>query len=223
MVIGSMRKDHRVRKLSELRIDGNYTKSYKEGGKNYKTKEYSYFHKMSVRCNNEKTQQHRPNYLEVVLDNRFKSYNYFVEWARHQVGFNEEGWSLDKDIGCHLLDKGKKIYSPETCMFIPATLNSFLTFRKGAKNVTGYAGVSWQSTYTKSGGKFIVSCAELNGKNKTLGRTDTAEEGYQLYRAHKIKLAKILADTYRGQVDERAIYYLDNFDKYIDDLAIFNK
>lgn len=216
-----MRKDHRIRQPAKMREDGTFTTTYREGGKSYSTKEYTIWQNMYNRVNHPARHIADPKYADCKLG--FEGYELFVGWARAQKGFNQEGWVLDKDIVCHLKGKDVKIYSPDTCVFIPIVINSFLAFSQRKNNITGYAGVSWQNTYTKSGGKFIVSCAELNGKNKTLGRTNTAEEGYQLYRTHKIKLAKILADTYRGQVDERVTYYLDNFDKYIDDLAIFNK
>lgn len=38
-------------------------------------------------------------------------------WKPHM-----EGWHLDKDI----LLKGNKVYSPETCAFVPAKINSLL-------------------------------------------------------------------------------------------------
>lgn len=46
----------------------------------------------------------------------------FASWYKeHYV----EGWQLDKDI----LAKGEKIYSPETCCFVPLEINSIFTSR----------------------------------------------------------------------------------------------
>jgi hypothetical protein len=69
----------------------------------------------------------------------------------------------------------------------------------------------------------MACCTNLNGKNTTLGRTDTVEEAYALYREHKIALATRLADQYKGYVDHRVVDYLRSFEKYIDNLAIIDK
>ena len=212
-----MRKDHRKRMLAILSEGGTYTKYYFDGtGKRQSCLEYSIYHKIKMRTSNIKTQEHRPTYKGCLISDNFRDYDYFVNWCRCQKGFNIDGWVLDKDI----LSGEHKIYSESTCVFIPTLLNSFLTFSKRVNSISGYAGVSWQGSYSKNVGKFIVSCAQLDGKNKTLGRTDCPLEGYGLYRKEKIRLAKVLAERYKGVVDNRVYSYLVNFDKYIDKLAI---
>lgn len=211
----NIRSDYRER-LPSTSVDGKYNKVYKgSGGKNLQTKEGCLHTNMCSRVKSQHTGKGDLCYTGVSLSDNFKDYNYFVEWCRQQTGFHTKGWVLDKDI----LSKEDKIYSEDTCVFIPIVINSFLTFRR-RKSKSGYAGVSWQKSYTKSGGKYIVSCAQLDGKNKTLGRTDCPKEGYQLYRKEKVRLAKVLAASYKGLVDHRVYEYLDNFEEYIDDLAI---
>lgn len=123
---------------------------------------------------------------------------------------------MDKDI----LSGEEKSYSEQTCVFIPIVINSFLTFSRRGGAKSGYVGVTWHEGYTKSHGKYIVSCAQLNGKNKTLGRTHCPLEGYKLYRKEKVRLAKVLAERYKGEVDGRVYTYLVNFMEHIDNLAI---
>lgn len=212
-----MRKDYRKRPLAVSVDNVNYSRQYiDEEGKSQSCLEYAIHHKILMRTGNLKTQEHRPTYKGIRVSNNFLDYNYFVNWCRSQIGFATEGWVLDKDI----LSGKDKIYSEETCVFIPMCVNSFLTFSKRVNSTSGYAGVSWQKSYTKSGGKYIASCAQLNGKNKTLGRTTCPKEGYKLYRKEKVRLAKVLAASYKGLVDPRVHEYLNNFEKYIDDLAI---
>lgn len=213
-----MRKDHRVRQKAVKLESGDYSKSYRETGKRYLTKEYSFWHNLYDRVNCKARHAADPKYIGCTLG--FDSYNSFAEWCSNQIGFDEEGWVLDKDILCHMKSK-EKIYSPETCVFVPVSINAFLTFRSN-KNTTGYSGVSAIKSQGYSA-NFMACCTNLNGKNTTLGRTYTAEEAYLLYRKHKVNLAKQLVDKYKGRVDEKVITYLDNFDEYIDDLAIFNK
>ncbi len=212
-----MRKDHRKRALALLVSDVDYSKEYTDKeGKRQSCLEYAIYHKILMRTGNIKTQEHRPTYKGCTVSVNLKNYNYFVEWCRRQKGFNTEGWVLDKDI----LSGKYKIYSEDTCVFIPMCVNSFLTFSKRVNSTSGYAGVSWQKSYTKSGGKYIASCAQLDGKNKTLGRTTCPKEGYKLYRKEKVRLAKVLAQRYCGLVDNRVYDYLNNFEKHIDALAI---
>jgi hypothetical protein len=47
----------------------------------------------------------------------------FVAWKKTQ--YQEVDWALDKD----LLVVGNKVYSPETCIYVPQWLNNFTTFR----------------------------------------------------------------------------------------------
>ena len=43
----------------------------------------------------------------------------FKNDIREMVGFNRDGWHLDKDI----LKKGNNVYSKETCCFVPKEIN----------------------------------------------------------------------------------------------------
>lgn len=65
------------------------------------------------------------------------------------------GWALDKDI----LVKGNKIYSPETCCFVPQEINNLFTKRKSCRG-TLPIGVK----YIKENKKFSASFSR-NKKN----------------------------------------------------------
>lgn len=64
-----------------------------------------------------------PTYKDCEVSENFKSYEYFYEWCNKQIGFGNEYWQLDKD----LLIKGNKVYSENTCHFIPKEINLVLT------------------------------------------------------------------------------------------------
>ena len=213
-----MRKDYRVRQKAIKLPNGQYSKRYTEEGKRYFTKEYSLWHNLYNRVNSRARQQADPKYIGCKLD--FESYDNFAEWCQYQIGFGEEGWVLDKDILCDM-EGSVKTYSPSTCVFVPIVINSFLTMRN-TKNTTGFSGVS-KIGVDGYKAKFMACCTNLDGKNTTLGRTETVEEAYLLYRTHKIALANRLATEYEDKIDLRAVTYLRNFDKYIDNLAIINK
>jgi hypothetical protein len=122
-----LRKDHRVRQKAVKLSDGSYSKEYKEEGRRYPTKEFNLWHNMYNRVKSKARHLSDPKYAECGLD--FTSYETFVEWCGGQVGFNQEGWVIDKDILCDVMGISK-VYSPTTCVFIPIVINSFLTFRK---------------------------------------------------------------------------------------------
>lgn len=203
-----MRKDARHLPLAEKLPDGSYQRTwYDSENKQQPTKEYLYWHKINTRCK-ANYQINRPSYIGYKVSKLFSEYDNFVEWCRKSEWFYAEGYSLDKDLLCKAL--GKVEYSEHTCAFVPLEINGFLTMKRS--NVKTYTGVSFQQGCQK----YIVSCSQLNGKNKTLARTTCPVEGYSIYRAEKVRLAKILSLAYAGKVDQRVTNILADFDKYID-------
>ena len=69
-----------------------------------KTKEYTLWCNVLWRCYSDGFKKKQPTYEGCEVSDKFKSYEYFYEWCHKQVGFNNEGWHLDKD----LLVKGNK-------------------------------------------------------------------------------------------------------------------
>ena len=88
------------------------------------TKTYSCWSHMFTRCYDEKFHESRPNYAECSVGEDFKLFSSFSDWCVEQKGFFLEGTQLDKD----LLYPKNKVYSCETCCFIPRNVNNFLAF-----------------------------------------------------------------------------------------------
>lgn len=204
-----MRKDSRELPTAPENSDGSFARTYvcpiKKEQQPYK--EYMYWRGMVSRCAKPYKTVHN-TYTDVTMSEYFKDYNNFVKWCKEQKGFNEIGWVLDKDFLC--VSEDVKVYSEYTCVFLPVSINSFLTTKR--TGVRYYTGVSFQ----KDCGKFIVSCAQLNGKNKTLARVVDPEKGYYIYRDEKVRLARILYETYGNSLDDRVSEMLYNFDKWVD-------
>ena len=96
---------------------------------------------------------------------------------------------LDKDI----LVKGNKIYSPETCCFVPNEIN--VLFTKKEKDRGEYPiGVSIISN------KYVARCGVGNSKNKTIGSFKTPKEAFQAYKQYKEQYIKKVADKYKCQI-----------------------
>ena len=94
-----------------------------------KTKEYVLWTHMLRRCYSDYFKKKYPTYIDCAVSENFKSYEYFYEWCQNQIGFGNNGWHLDKD----LLLKGNKIYSENTCVFIPSEINSLLVKREALR------------------------------------------------------------------------------------------
>jgi len=90
---------------------------------------------MLRRCYDPKSHIKHPTYKNVTVCKEWHNFQVFAEWFEAQ--HKEEWYELDKD----LLSRDNKIYSPETCLLIPCSLNSFLP-NSQTNNTSGYTGVS---------------------------------------------------------------------------------
>jgi len=117
------------------------------------------------------------------------------------------GWALDKDI----LQKGNKLYSKDTCCFVPQEVNSLLIKRDNSRGEYP-VGVCFR----KATGKFMAQLT-VNGKQKTLGYFTTPEEAFQVYKAAKEAQIKAVADKWKYLLDERVFQALLAYEVNIDD------
>ena len=129
-----------------------------------KTKEYGLWQNMLERCYSDALKKRRPTYTDCSVSENFKSYEYFYEWCHRQIGFGNEGdenpFHLDKD----LLTKGNKVYSEDSCIFIPNEINLLLTKRTTSRG-EHLIGVSWH----KKGKAFVAVVSKNKGKQEYLG------------------------------------------------------
>jgi hypothetical protein len=166
----------------------NWVRSQSFHGRQVNTLSGYKWHNMNVRCTpGSIVQQKHPTYIGCV--NNFRSFNDFVEWHRAQIGYGE--FELDKDC----LVKGNKIYSAETCILLPRSLNGALTLRHGYDLPKGVH---------SRGGTFQARCRDALGKPKCLGTYETAEEATSVYWKFKAQVVMDLAEIYRDRIDPRA-------------------
>lgn len=135
------------------------------------TKAYSTWRGMLKRCFDEKHQSKHVSYIGVTLCEEWYNFQNFAKW--HEENYNPEimqGWQLDKDALC----PDCKIYSPETCCFLPAKINSMLQ-KQPVKNKAGLP-----KGVTKVGAKFY---SVYNGTY--LGAFKTVDEAGEVYIEYK--------------------------------------
>ncbi len=164
----------------------NHTK----GRKLQNSKIYSIWESMIQRAYSVDWQTKYPSYKGTLVCEEWKLASTFKEWYdNHYV----EGWDLDKD---YLSPEGSKLYSPETCVFIPHILNTFII---GSDKP--YVG----SSRTKRGTYRAMCKDPIASKYEYLGEYKTPEEAHEAWKARKHIHANRLADEYTGIVDQRVI------------------
>ena len=172
------------------------------------TKEYEMWRHMLQRCYSTMFKKQQPTYIDCAVSENFKSYEYFYEWCNKQVGFTNQGWHLDKD----LLIKGNKVYSENTCVFIPQEINKVLT-KSDKKRGEYLIGVSWH----RKSKAFIAQINKNKGKREWLGTFNTELEAFDAYKTAKESFVKEQAIKWKSQIDLRAYKALVNYQVNIAD------
>ena len=177
------------------------------------TKEYKLWQSMLERCYSDinvcdVSKKKYSTYIGCEVSDKFKSYEYFYEWCHSQIGFGVEGWHLDKD----LLVKGNKVYSEDSCVFLPSEINSLLTKRTASRGEY-LIGVCWN----KRNKAFVAMVSKNKGKPEYLGYFKTELEAFNAYKQAKEAFVKEQASKWEGKIDERAYNALMNYQVEITD------
>ena len=172
------------------------------------TKEYALWMDMLRRCYSDNFKKKRPTYIGCEVSDNFKSYEYFYEWCHKQIGFDNDRFHLDKD----LLVKGNKIYSEDSCVFIPQEINTLLTKSTSSRG-EHLIGVCWSKTHKA----FIARVRKNKGKSEHLGLFTTELEAFNAYKQAKEAFVKEQANKWKGQIDDRAYNALMNYTVEITD------
>ena len=176
------------------------------------TRVYSTWYSMIERCYDEKYHEIRPTYINCEVDKDWLNFQKYGKWfSDNYYEIDNETMCLDKDI----LVKHNKIYSPETCIFVPQTINLLFTKRQNAR------GKSVIGTTLKDG-RYLTRCSLINpetseSKQEYLGRYDTQEEAFKVYKYYKERNIKEVADYYFGIIPDKLYDGLYNYEVEIDD------
>lgn len=166
-----------------------------------KPKEYSIWNNIRQRCYNENIRSINKTYQGVEMSENFKLYSYFKDWCKYQIGFNEDGWHLDKDI----LSKGAKIYSEDTCCFVPPEINCALPNNKSVRG-SFPSGVIYNCTKTRYRARI-----QRGDTWESLGTYDTPEEAFYAYKPVKEDHIQSLAEKWKDKIDPRVYEALMNW------------
>lgn len=166
---------------------------------------YKRWANMLRRCYDKEYHVKKPTYIGCKVCEEWLRFSNFKKW------FDEnyvDGYALDKDI----LIKGNKVYSPETCCFVPAALNSLLTkrdFHRGSYPV---------GVQKPQRSRFLASL-HINGKATRIGRFDTVEEAFAAYKQARETHIKEVAQKYfdDGKITKRVYDALMKYEVEITD------
>lgn len=148
-----------------------------------KTKAYNTWNDILERCYKSDNNVKNNSYFECSVAEEWHNFQNFAKW--HQENFDVEtmqGWCLDKDI----LVRGNKVYSSETCCFVPNEVN--MLFMKTTGIYTGVRQISpnrW--------------LARVNKKNIRLnvGTFKTENEAILAYKEEKERYIKEIVNKYK--------------------------
>ena len=149
-------------------------------------KSYEKWSSMISRCYNDKCTNYK-NYgaKGITVCEEWHCYANFKKWYdENYYEIDNEKVELDKDI----LFKNNKIYSPETCIFVPKYINNL------------FGGVFKDCNNKKikktESGKYTVNI-QTRHNNRNLGVFDTIEKAREIYNYNRLKLIEELTEEYK--------------------------
>lgn len=163
------------------------------------TKTYQTWCNMLSRCYN--LNANNINYLDCYVTDEWLEFQVFADWFHKQEHYNNPDYQLDKD----LLIKGSRVYSPDTCILLPYSLNSLLTDSAGSRGDCPI-GVH----YSKSKNRYVAQIS-IDGKRKHIGYYHDTASASQAYIEAKEKYVKSKALEYRHKIDTKAFIALMNW------------
>lgn len=153
---------------------------------------------MLQRCYDKKLHERNPSYSSCVVAEEWHNFQVFASWFnKHYI----EGYQLDKD----LLIPGNKIYSPDTCSFIPQEVNLALLKPHNKRKLP----LGVYARYNK----FVVHIKN-NKVSKYIGTFNTPEEAAKQYEFFKKSQLQLLAEKYKNNISVNAYAALLNYSLY---------
>lgn len=159
--------------------------SYTEDGKSKKHKFYDLWKSMLCRCYDPKFHERQPTYIGCSVCDEWLMLSKFKKWFDK---YYVDGYELDKDF----VSSCNKVYSPETCNFIPKLINTFI-IDAGASRGEYPIGAYWH----KKDKVFMSKCRNpFTKKTEYLGSFTTPEAAHNAWKARKHELAIQLSEVY---------------------------
>ena len=144
---------------------------------------------MLKRCYCEKYQKKNPTYLGCKVCDSWLLASNFKKWFDAKY---IEGYYLDKD----LLFPGNTVYGPETCVFVPVSVNNLLLSRGRAR------GPYPIGVYKGKGEETFTGQISIYGKQTKRRGFETAEQAHWWYASAKINHVREVCDQLDKRLDK---------------------
>lgn len=155
------------------------------------------------RCFSIKLLERRPTYKNCKVSESWLWLSNFIKDIKSIENYEKslnEGWQLDKD----LLSNEGKLYSKDTCCFIPRSLN--LVLSSYPKKLNGLP----KGVKLSKGGRYFA-ILQKEGNQIFLGSYDSVEEASRVYNIAKKEHLLNIADSIKDIVPENVYKALVNF------------
>ncbi len=165
---------------------------------------YTRWRNMMARCYSKKYHLKYPTYKNCSVCDEWLNFQNFTKW------FNEnyiEGYELDKDI----LIKGNKLYSPQTCCFVPKEINYLFV-----KNDKFREELPIGVTYNKNKNYFISSITK-NNRSVQLGIFKNSLDAFNKYKYEKELYIKETANKFKNLISKNTYDSLYNYKVELND------
>jgi len=178
-----------------------------EGKHDSLSKPYKTWFSMMQRCYSKQAHKKYPSYGGNVVIEKWNYFQNFAKWYEENwKPWMDNKWQLDKDI----LISGNKVYSPETCCFVPQDINKLFTKSNSSRGEYPI-GVNLNKN-----GRFNARLRRDN-KEKHLGYFDTIDKAFEMYKTAKEEHIKEVADKWKPFITPETYQAMYNYQVEITD------
>lgn len=163
---------------------------------------YNKWRGVFVRCYNLSPKRINKAYTSCSVHPDWYNFQNFAKWFEENY---VEGFELDKDI----LFKGNKVYSAETCCFVPRKINNLFVSKKSKRG-------DYPIGSCMDGNK-LKTVVNIDGKCVNLGRYTDVNEAFLSYKTAKENNIKNVANKYKSQITPECYNALMNWTIEIND------
>jgi hypothetical protein len=160
---------------------------------------YRVWQGMLGRCYCPKVHKRQPNFRNLTVCDKWLNYQEFARWF-------EDNYVFGFDFSQNILKPNSRIFSPETCCFVPNEIRNTLKFLHEKKNNNLPIGVSENNFFKYKARYRSVSRHEI------LGSFDTPEEAFLEYKKTKENHIKDMAEKWKPELKPNTYDALMNFE-----------
>lgn len=169
---------------------------------------YGTWENILKRCYSQSVHSKHETYIDCEIVDEWLNLQVFAQWFEDNY-YEVEGqrMDLDKDI----LIKGNKLYSPETCVFVPHEINVLFVKNKKSRGKLP-VGVTLEHKTQK-----FISRLNVGKERIYLGLYDTPQEAFEIYKHSKEQYIKNMADKYKEHIPKKLYETMYNYKVEITD------